>query len=72
MYPIKMPRSGRVVSAVLGAFFLVLGIGILATSGGGGWKPVLGGLVMLGLALDFIVSALGGDWPVVAPWLLLP
>jgi uncharacterized membrane protein YkgB len=67
---IEMHRSGRTLSAILGAVFLVLGIGILVT--GGGWKPVVGGILVLLLALDFLVSAATGEWPVMAPWLFLP
>lgn len=67
-----MPTSARVLAAVLGAVFLVLGAGILATSGGGGWRPVLGGALVLGLALDFIAGAARGERPVVVPWLFLP
>jgi len=72
MSHVEMPRSTRVVAAVLGVLFLVLGAVIVVESGAGDWKPMLGAALVAGLGLDLVVGAARGEWPIIAPLLFLP
>jgi len=67
-----VPRSARVVAATLGSLFLVLSCLVIITATPLTWKPLLGAVILLVLALDFLFSALRNRWPILVPALFLP
>ena len=68
----EVPPSARVVAAVLGALFLVLGALVLITAAPLTWKPLLGAVILLVIAVDFLLSAARNRWPILVPALFLP
>jgi len=70
MSHIEMPRSARVIAAALGALFLVLGVMVFAINGFGDWKSVLGGVLVLGVGIDFVLAAIYRHWPISSLFML--
>lgn len=67
-----LPRSARIVATTLGTLFLVLAGVVLVTATPLTWKPLLGAIILLVLALDFLFSAARNRWPILVPALFLP
>jgi hypothetical protein len=70
MNHIEMPRGARVISAALGVLFLVLGGVVFAVNGFGDWKSVLGGALVLGVGIDFVLAAVYRHWPISSLFML--
>jgi len=70
MSHIETSRSARVIAAALGVLFLALGATVFVINGVGDRKSVLGGALVLGLGLDFVLAAVYRRWPISGMFML--